>query len=370
MHSYFERLESVHPVHGSVMVHDDKVYTPVGRSMFTDGGMRFLILDAASGRKLTEHVMDHKVPGSDEELQMQQEILNMPQALPDLLSTNGKKIFMRYQHFDMEGNRTKIDYDRKLFGKDQAEVGEAHKAALTDQKGEDAHLFSGTGFLDDSWWHRTYWLYGKHHASGWSGHSRAGAGGVPAGRILSFDKENIFAWGRLQRYYKWTPKYEYSLYACDYDHQRKWDVMTPILVRAMLLSGSDLFIMGPEEVARQSDLLGSIASEATQKKVAEQEKMLAGESGSKLLRVDAETGKIRSGLVFDSAPIFDGMVGAYGNVYLCMMDGTLRCLGADGASLEEVPAEEIEEFNKDSAVPPVEKKGKKRAPKAKGKKAK
>ena len=31
--------------------------------------------------------------------------LNMPMALSDLLSSNGKKIFMRYQPFDLEGNR-------------------------------------------------------------------------------------------------------------------------------------------------------------------------------------------------------------------------------------------------------------------------
>ena len=192
-------MESTHPVHGNVMVMNDRLYTVAGRSMFTDGGMRFLILDAATGQKIKEHVMDDKVPGTDEQLQMQQEILNMPQALPDLLSTNGKKIFMRYQPFDLEGNR-RIMFDGKRYGYGRTygpDMGDAHEAGRTEQKGEDAHLFSGTGFLDDSWWHRTYWIYGNYHASGYSGHTQAGAEGNPAGRMISFDKDQIYTWGRL-----------------------------------------------------------------------------------------------------------------------------------------------------------------------------
>ena len=79
--------------------------------MFNDGGIRFLILDALTGRKIKEHIMDDKVPGTDEPLQMRHEILNMPVALSDLLSSNGKKIFMRYQPFDLEGNRLDLMFD-------------------------------------------------------------------------------------------------------------------------------------------------------------------------------------------------------------------------------------------------------------------
>jgi len=94
-HMFLERMEATHPVHGNVLVMNDRLYTVAGRSMFTDGGIRFLILDALTGRKIKEHLMDDKVPGTDEPLQMQHEILNMPMALSELLSSNGKKIFMR-----------------------------------------------------------------------------------------------------------------------------------------------------------------------------------------------------------------------------------------------------------------------------------
>ena len=359
-HMYFERLESTHPVHGNVLVMDDKVYTVAGRSMFTDGGMRFLILDANTGRNLTEHIMDDKVPGSDEELQMQQEILNMPQALPDLLSTNGKKIFMRYQQFDLEGNRTKIDYTRKLFGLDQKEIGEAHQPAAEDQKGEDAHVFSATGFLDDSWWHRTYWIYGKHQASGWAGHTVAGKGGAPSGRIMSFNDDRIFVWGRLQRYFRWTPIYEYSLQSCDYDYNRDWEVMMPILLRAMLHDGERLFIAGPEEVVRQSQVQRVISEAESQEEMRRQEQLLKGKAGAKLLQVDPETGRIVSGVQLETTPAFDGMAAAYGNIYLAMNDGSLHCLGEGGAPLPAISAGKLAEYNNNLAVPapPQKKKGK------------
>ena len=51
-----------------------------------------------------------------------------------------------------------------------------NKQALT-QRGEGPHLFSPTGFLDDTWWHRSYWVYGRSFAEG--------AGGWPlVGRLM------------------------------------------------------------------------------------------------------------------------------------------------------------------------------------------
>ncbi|GAG88400.1 unnamed protein product, partial [marine sediment metagenome] len=46
----FEQLESVWPVHGSVLVQDGTVYCVAGRSMFLDGGMRLLRLDPETGQ--------------------------------------------------------------------------------------------------------------------------------------------------------------------------------------------------------------------------------------------------------------------------------------------------------------------------------
>lgn len=368
-HMYLERMEATHPVHGNVLVMNDRVYTMAGRSMFTDGGIHFLVLDALTGRKLQEHIMDDKVPGTDEPLQMQHEILNMPMALTDLLSSNGKKIFMRYQPFDLDGKRLDIPFSGKRYGYAPGTMGPDGAAAFdpvaTKQKGEDAHLFSGTGFLDDSWWHRTYWIFGNHHGSGHNGYWLAGAKGAPAGRMITFDKDRIYTWGRLQRYFKWSEEYVFHLHAKNYDYEDQWSVMLPILVRAMVASDDHLFVLGPEELMRQDEIKRRITEEEVQKLMAEQEKALEGHSGSILLAVDKRSGKILSGHRLEIAPVLDGMAGAYGNLYIASTDGSLTCVSGEGQALAVLASEKIVELNQNSAPPAPEasrKGGTKKAP--------
>jgi hypothetical protein len=57
------------------------------------------------------------------------------------------------------------------------------------------HLFSPNGFLDDTWWHRTYWMWGTSMSSGYGGWPRS-ATRVPAGRILAFDDHAVYGFGR------------------------------------------------------------------------------------------------------------------------------------------------------------------------------
>jgi outer membrane protein assembly factor BamB len=367
-HMYLERLEATHPVHGNVLVMNDRLYTVAGRSMFTDGGIRFLILDALTGRKIKEHIMDDKVPGTDEPLQMQHEILNMPMALSDLLSSNGKKIFMRYQPFDLEGNRLDLLFSGKRYGYEPGTYNEdlatAFEPVATRQKGEDAHLFSGTGFLDDSWWHRTYWIYGNYHASGHNGYSLAGAKGAPSGRMICFDKDRIYTWGRLKHYFRWSEEYVFSLHAKDYDYQDQWSVMLPILVRAMVASDDRLFVLGPDELMRQDEIKRRITEEEVQDLMAEQEKALNGESGSTLLVVDKQSGKILSGHRLPTAPVLDGMAGAYGDLYIATTDGSLCCVSGDGQALDALSGEKIVELNENSK-PPAPPAAKKKAAKPK-----
>jgi outer membrane protein assembly factor BamB len=355
-HMYLERMEATHPVHGNVLIMNDRLYTVAGRSMFNDGGIRFLILDALTGQKIKEHVMDDKVPGTDEPLQMQHEILNMPMALSDLLSTNGKKIFMRYQPFDLEGNRLDLMFAGKRFGYEPdtygPDVAAIHaKLGGEKQKGEDAHLFSATGFLDDSWWHRTYWVYGNYQASGHSGYTQAGAQGNPAGRMIAFDKDRIYTWGRLKWYFKWSEEYVYHLHAKNYEYEDQWSVMLPILVRAMVASDDRLFVLGPKELMRQDEIKRRILEEEVQQLMAEQEKALSGKAGSMLLAVDKQSGKILSGYRLPGAPLLDGMAGAYGNLYLSTTDGQLCCLGDDGRDLDALSEAEVDQLNEASTPP-------------------
>jgi hypothetical protein len=90
--------------------------------------------------------------------------------------------------------------------------------------------------------------------------------------------------------------------------------------------------------------------------MAKQEKALNGKTGSILLAVDKQSGKILSGHRLQTAPLLDGMAGAYGNLYLSTADGQLCCLSDDGEGLDALSAEEIEQLNKNSAPPSPPKK--------------
>ena len=64
--------------------------------------------------------------------------------MPDILSSDGQRIYLRSQSFDLQG-AVQSTVPRKA----------------NDQIGPDAHLFSRTGFLDGSGFSRSYWMYGR-----------------------------------------------------------------------------------------------------------------------------------------------------------------------------------------------------------------
>jgi len=129
----------------------------------------------------------------------------MPVARPDVLSSDGKFVYMRSQPFDLDGTRHPLE------AKD-ADVDGDHGAPPPVQEQKFAHLFSPTGFLDDTNWHRTYWMYGSNFISGWQGYYRSGKAS-PAGKIMVMDDKQVYSFGRLPDYFRWTTPIEHQLFA-------------------------------------------------------------------------------------------------------------------------------------------------------------
>jgi len=201
-HTVFEQVESVWPVHGSILVQDGVAYFTAGRSMFLDGGLRLYRLDAKTGRQLSVTAMTDRDPEQeDKNLQFRHQVLNMPVALPDVLSSDGTRVYMRSQAFDLEGKRLATG----PHSADPAGQGSV-------QRGEEVHLFAPYGFLDGAWFHRSYWVYGRSFAGGHAGYHQAGKF-APAGRILTADGKNVYGYARKPQYLRWTTPLEYHLFA-------------------------------------------------------------------------------------------------------------------------------------------------------------
>lgn len=200
-HAAWEQIESVWPVHGSVLVENNVVSFVAGRSVFLDGGLRFIRVDATTGKKLVETIYNDRDPETGGDFQDRHKTLQMPVGLNDILSSDGQIMYLRSQKILPDGNRIEIG----PISANPAEQGGA-------QKGEGRHLFAPMGFLDDSWFHRSYWVYGKNFAGGHSGYFQAGKY-TPEGRILVHDDKNVYGYSRLPQYYKWTTTMEHQLFS-------------------------------------------------------------------------------------------------------------------------------------------------------------
>jgi outer membrane protein assembly factor BamB len=346
-----EQVESVWPVHGSVLVQDDVLYCVAGRSMFVDGGLQLLRIDPKTGRKLSETILDDKDPNTQENLQVHIQGLNMPVALPDILSSDGKYVYMRSLPFDLEGRRKFVTY-----------------VPVREQQGDDLHLFCPTGFLDDSLWHRTYWGFGRAWASGAGGYHQAGRV-IPAGRPLVFDDESVYGYGRLWQYYRWTTPLEYHLFAAKKEPEivnagtekkaikragkrvgsrtlpvtrfvPDWSDDVTVQVNSMVLTENALFAAGPPDVADEEESVKTLFHPETKKKLAEQSAAFEGKRGALLIAVSRDSGKQLAAYRLDIVPRFDGLIAANGRLYVSTLDGRVLCLSsASGRPL--APAEDV-----------------------------
>lgn len=201
-HMAFEQLESVWPVHGSVLVEKGIASFVCGRSCFLDGGMKFFRLDAKTGKKLVEVAFNDKDPESGKPLDDLHKTLQMPTALSDILSSDGKgTIYLRSQKIREDGTR----FDIAPVSNNAIEQGAA-------QKGDHPHIFAAFGYLDAEWFHRALWIYGENSSGGHNGYYQPGKY-TPTGRILVFDDENVYSYGREAKYLKWTTTMEHTLHA-------------------------------------------------------------------------------------------------------------------------------------------------------------
>ncbi len=112
---------------------------------------------------------------------------------------------MKSQKFDFDGNRLEIGPNSGDFA-----------SQASKQRGEDAHIFAPMGFLDETWFHRSYWVLGQSFAGGHGGYYQAGRF-APSGRLLVNGNGYVFGYGRKPEYLRWTTTLEHQLFAAEPD---------------------------------------------------------------------------------------------------------------------------------------------------------
>jgi outer membrane protein assembly factor BamB len=305
----YGQLESAWPINGSVLVEDSTVYFSAGRSSFLEEGVYLYRLDPATGQPLSKNWIKNSYPETPEE---QKSIIKnksiLVGALPDVLSSDGEFIYMRHMRFNKN---------------------------IKDQRTGLPHLFSSTGFLDDSWWHRSYWVLDADMLQGFGGWKTVG-NIAPSGRILNFDDSFVYGFGRdvyavhgshvgvdasnllSYRPKKHKPETYYRLFRTGWDTKRNevkqnhyWTKIIPLLIRAMVLTENALIIAGPPDGSNLENLHSALNSS----------------KGGLLYLVSPSTGEKMSELKLDSPPVFDGMAVADRKVYMSSLDGRIFCFG-------------------------------------------
>ncbi len=335
------QLESAWPIHGSVLVNKGTLIVAAGRSSYLDGGIHIYRLDPRTGRKLSETVVHSLDPKTGEQPAGG---VDLRGVLNDVLAVSRESVYMRH---------LKIDFGTG----DDLQIGPPH-------------LFAPAGFLDDNWWHRSYWIFGSDavcmppvNESGWQIWPRVG-NMVPSGRILSLGEDTVFGYGRDkypggmagqirggEKYHLFAtekkaleplPSYKdkqhlrsfrsgqaLGLKVTERDkkhgepslHRNLWSRPSPIFVRALVLADTTLFLAGPPEPddTRRSELILDDADKA--------EAAFLGRQAALLCAVAAEDGRQLAEYKLESPPVFDGMIAASGRVFASLQNGSLVCFG-------------------------------------------
>lgn len=300
------QLESVWPVYGSVLVVDGTAYFAAGKSSYLDGGIHLYGLEPHTGRKVVEAVLETRNEDGSQTLDEQA----VDGYLNDILSSDGKRLFMRHQVLDKSGEP---------------------------QTGRITHLHSPDGYLSSNTTSRLLWTYAPLYTSPHQGafyDVRLSRVLFPSGRILVEDDDTIYGFG--QNHYANMPKMRtqpggtFALFACPKSasvgldktareylklaragkHQVrfKWWKKIPIYAWAMVKTDDVLFVAGPRGGS-------SVPQEA-----------LDGKAPGMLLSVSPSDGAVLSETQLPAMPVWDGMAAAGGNIYITLVDGSAVCL--------------------------------------------
>ena len=351
-----DRLESAWRVHGSVIVEKGVLYCTAGRSSFLDGGVFLYGLNPDTGEIIHRARLDTRMATREDAVDHKfSTAFHIEGARADILVAEGGHIFLNQIKFTPDLKQVDTPYvihapDNKTAGLDVSNVDYVAKnpylekgfdkaAALGVSRGHlgdrdvGLHMFTTGGFLEDSWFNRTYWMYAKT----WPGF-QIGHIAPKTGQLLVVGDRWTYAVQAYPTRNNHSPMFRigskgYLLTADKNDNEPmldyrswsrdkgmgftrgappQWHQWVPIRMRAMVLAGEHLFVAGAPDVLDPEDPMAPFE----------------GRKGMILRALDASSGKQLGEYKMESAPVFDGMSAAGGKLLISLRNGELLCLGA------------------------------------------
>jgi outer membrane protein assembly factor BamB len=289
------QLESVWPVHGSVLVREGEVSLMAGRSSYLDGGITAYRLKLNTGELIEKKQIYSADPKTDK--QVRGDTFDVPGSQSHVLVSDGRSVYQ---------------LDNCLFG---------------DGKFTKPYLAATADFLDDSLFVRTWWglvgagqayasmlvhddrfVYGfRPYPSPGRDHLHVVGVGYPLFCVPIEAAKDLPSEG----YRQFISGGSFMGKARPRKLPNRWDAKTDVLVRAMLLTDDALVVAGPPDAAEPTDPYAAFE----------------GRKGGKLVALSPESGKVLREVPLESPPVWDGMAAAEGRLYVSTMGGKVVCFG-------------------------------------------
>jgi outer membrane protein assembly factor BamB len=293
----FGQLESPWPVPGSVLVQGGKCWFAAGRSSYLDGGIHLYALDPATGKVLHSETIYSPDPETGR-MTPTTDGFQIPGLLNDIPAADGGSIFIRQMAVSSSG-------------------GQAGR-----------HLFSSGGYLDPSWFNRTFWQVGQAQTSGLMVLGDDAAYGVEL--FDSRSRETVFSPGanayRLQCISlkaqasraparDLQPLAEAQAAKKNQQGQKPvWEQRLGIRVTAMIRAASIIFVAGSPDIVDPKDPHGAWEDR----------------KGGLLAAFAADDGEKLGQYELPAPPVWDGMAAAGGRLFISTSDGCILCMARPG----------------------------------------
>ena len=282
----FGQLESPWAVPGSVLVHEGKCWFAAGRSSYLDGGIHLYALDPATGKVVHQRAIYSPDPNTGK-MSPETEGHSMEGLLNDVPATDGANVFIRQMQVSSSEGRG------------------------------GQHLYTTGGYLDSSWFNRTFWKVGRAQTSGLMVLGKDVAYGVEI--YESRSRETVFKPGakgyRLACYpLKGTAggpagKEAKARQRRQTGPKALWQKRVGIRITAMVRAGGTLFVAGSPDVVDPEDPHAA----------------WEGRKGGVLAAFAAGDGEKLAECKLPSPPVWDGMAAAGGRLYVATIDGKVLC---------------------------------------------